>query len=113
MTEKAGKADEVTSYDDGFETLCYKVDQIKVVTERMLAQVESLVQPNPSELFASVAGALHLELTIFSFIITLPALSVLFEFIGMVESWQVCVCVFVCVYVNHRSSTGELGAVQA
>ncbi len=48
MTEKAGKADEVTTFDDDFEVLCFKVDQIKVVTERMLAQVESLVQPNPS-----------------------------------------------------------------
>jgi len=50
MTEKAGKADEVTSFDEDFEGLCFKVDQIKLVTERMLSQVEAMVQPNPSEL---------------------------------------------------------------
>lgn len=49
MTEKAGKAEGVTGFDEEFESLCSKMDQIKLVTERMLAQVEILIQPNPSE----------------------------------------------------------------
>lgn len=49
MTEKAGKAEAVTEFDKEFETLCDQMDQIKLVTERMLAQMETLMQPNPSE----------------------------------------------------------------
>lgn len=58
MTEKAGKAEEVTAFDEDFDVLCNKVDQIKLVTERMLAQVESLIQPNPSECVLPVCSAL-------------------------------------------------------
>ena len=49
VTEKAGKADELTEYDSDFESLFSKMTQIKTVTERMLVQVEMLVQPNPSK----------------------------------------------------------------
>lgn len=48
MTEKAGKADEVTEYDEDFETLSKQMDQIKLMTERVLVHMESLLQPNPS-----------------------------------------------------------------
>ena len=49
MTEKAGKAEAVTEFDKEFETLCDQMEQIKAVTERMLVQMEVLMQPNPSE----------------------------------------------------------------
>lgn len=49
MTERAGKAESVTEFDSEFESLCEQMDQIKLVTEKMLAQLEILMQPNPSE----------------------------------------------------------------
>ncbi len=49
MTEKAGKAEVVTEFDEDFGSLCVKLDQIKVTTEKMLIQMETLMQPNPSK----------------------------------------------------------------
>ena len=49
MTERAGKAESVTEFDKEFESLCGQMDQIKLVTEKMLVQLEILMQPNPSE----------------------------------------------------------------
>ena len=49
MTEKAGKAESVTEYDHDYASLCERMDQIKITTEKMLVQVETLMQPNPSE----------------------------------------------------------------
>ena len=49
MTEKAGKAEAVTEYDEDFERLCTQIDQIKATTERMLSQMVVMIQPNPSE----------------------------------------------------------------
>lgn len=49
MTEKAGKAELVTEYDEEYESLCNQMDQIKLMTERMLAQVVTMMQPNPSK----------------------------------------------------------------
>ena len=49
MTEKAGKAEAVTEFDKEFEQLCEQMDQIKLLTEKMLVQLETLMQPNPSE----------------------------------------------------------------
>jgi endophilin-B len=43
-----GKADAITTYDDEFETLCNKVDQIKLTTERILATLDTMAQPNPN-----------------------------------------------------------------
>ena len=40
----------VTEFDQDYESLCQQMDQIKVTTEKMLVQVETLIQPNPSEL---------------------------------------------------------------
>lgn len=39
----------MTEFDRDYEDLCTKMDQIKIVTEKMIAQVETLIQPNPSE----------------------------------------------------------------
>ena len=49
MTEKAGKAEGVTEFDKEYETLCERLDHIKMTTEKMLVQVEAIMQPNPSE----------------------------------------------------------------
>ena len=49
VTERAGKADSVTEYDSEYETLCTQLDQIKVATEHTLTQVETVVEPNPSQ----------------------------------------------------------------
>ena len=49
MTEKAGKAESLTTFDEEFESLCVQVDQIKVMTERMLSQMVVMIQPNPSK----------------------------------------------------------------
>ena len=46
--EKLGRADSVTSYDDQFESLSSKIDQIKLNTERIISTLESMIQPNPS-----------------------------------------------------------------
>lgn len=48
MSEKAGKADLVTEYDEEFESLCVQMDQIKLMTEKMLTHVITMMQPNPS-----------------------------------------------------------------
>lgn len=48
VTEKAGKAEAVTEYDEEFELLCNQMDQIKIMTERMLTQVVTMMQPNPN-----------------------------------------------------------------
>ena len=44
-----GKAESVTMYDEEFEELFRNVTQIKNNTEKILAQVDSMVQPNPGE----------------------------------------------------------------
>jgi len=49
VTEKTGKAESVTEFGKEFELLCNQMEQIKGVAEKMLTQVEMLVQPNPSE----------------------------------------------------------------
>ena len=49
MTEKAGKAEGVTEFDREYESLCEKLDHIKTTTEKMLVQIETIMQPNPSE----------------------------------------------------------------
>ena len=46
-----GKAESVTTYDEEFEELYCKVTQIKNNTEKILAQVDSMVQPNPGEIW--------------------------------------------------------------
>ncbi|XP_019854265.1 PREDICTED: endophilin-B1-like isoform X2 [Amphimedon queenslandica] len=46
--EKLGRAESVTSYDDQFESLSVKIDQIKLNTERIIDTLESMIQPNPN-----------------------------------------------------------------
>ena len=48
MTEKAGKAEGVTELDQEVETLSNQMDGIKLMTEKMLTQILTLMQPNPS-----------------------------------------------------------------
>ena len=45
--EKIGKAESVTAYDEEFEDLYRKVTSIRANTEKILAQVDNMVQPNP------------------------------------------------------------------
>jgi len=42
-----GKADSVTEFDSEFESLSLQLENIKMATQKILAQVQSLVQPNP------------------------------------------------------------------
>jgi len=44
-----GKADSVTEFDSEFESLSLQLENIKMATQKILAQVQSLVQPNPGE----------------------------------------------------------------
>ena len=45
--EKLGKADSVTELDTELEKLSRQLEHIRFSTERILAQVQSLVAPNP------------------------------------------------------------------
>lgn len=45
--EKLGKADSVTELDTELEELSQQLEHIRFSTERILAQVQSLVIPNP------------------------------------------------------------------
>lgn len=45
--EKLGRADSITSYGSDFDSLSVQIDQIKLTTERVVVNVESMIQPNP------------------------------------------------------------------
>ena len=47
--EKLGKADSVTEFDSEFESLSLQLENIKMATQKILIQVQALVQPNPGE----------------------------------------------------------------
>ena len=47
--EKLGKADSVTALDTELEELSRQLEHIRFSTERILAQVQSLVVPNPGK----------------------------------------------------------------
>lgn len=44
-----GKAESVTVYDDEFEDLYRKMSQIKLNTEKILTQLDNMIQPNPGK----------------------------------------------------------------
>lgn len=47
--EKLGQVTDRTEYDDNFEQLLARADRTKLWTERLTANVETILQPNPSK----------------------------------------------------------------
>ena len=47
--EKIGKAESVTTFDTEYETLSQQLEAIRTSTEKIVAHVQSLIQPHPGE----------------------------------------------------------------
>ena len=52
--EKLGRADSVTSYGEDYDDLSQQIDHIKLTTERIVTNVQAMVEPNPGILFMTI-----------------------------------------------------------